>query len=56
MDELLTPSLWRSCRAVANKNRLLLLKELIAQTSGTVDELADAISKKHARVVSGCGC
>ncbi len=46
MDQLLTPSLWRSCRAVANKNRLLLLKELIDQTSGTVDELADAINKK----------
>jgi DNA-binding transcriptional ArsR family regulator len=46
MDELLTPSLWRSCRALANKNRLLLLKGLIDQPSRTVDELADEINKK----------
>lgn len=39
MNESLTPTLWRSCRVLANRNRLRLIKAMIGREALTVQEL-----------------
>lgn len=50
MVSLLTPTIWRSCRALANSKRLALLKTLAESDACTVSDLAHA----HRIPVSVC--
>lgn len=38
----LAPTMWRTCRALANTRRLTLFRKLVERTRGTVAELAEA--------------
>ena len=47
MNGILTPSLWRSCRVLANRNRLRLIKAMIGREALTVQELMDVCNMKQ---------
>jgi len=61
MVSLLTPTIWRSCRALANFKRLALLKGLAESEACTVSELAHAqrvsigLCSDYLRVLSARG-
>ena len=50
MAQMLTPSLWRTCRALANRKRLELLKRVIEQEPVSVEVLAPQVG------ISVCTC
>ena len=50
MAPMLTPSLWRTCRALANRKRLELLKRVIEQEPVSVEALAPQVG------ISVCTC
>lgn len=50
MTKPLSPTLWRTCRALASSPRLKLLKFLLAQEESTVDQTATRCGMEPARV------
>lgn len=43
-ETLLTPTLWRTCRALGNVNRLRCLKAVLKTPGATVEQIADRVN------------